>query len=837
MGSSQAFTKWKVKVARKLRVAHKVIADLESELKLAQVEKRGAERGGGRKRKRLAKIKHQLKGLRSDEALLMQGVRSTAREARRETKVAQILRKRSVQVRRVVMAVRQIVEEGRAKLANGLRSEHERAVESLEKGAKDSHWLSLEKEKWEILSRDITLMRNKLKKEMQHQHNVLMNIVNQVRSEHLKKSEIIRDLTKLGVEFEMTHRKLLKIRKLGERQVGVQHNEGKEKELLSVLSKETEWRKRLMLRMSKVRMKEKEVVKKLFVLRHAQSQLRRFLARVGKAVVSRARGLSKSSSKLNLWSYRRRKSGQKLLHERNKLVSELSRRNHMSRKLRKLVAQRIREARLSRKLRISSAMHAKELLSGEWERRRTELNIARGRRLASNVAKKHLTWSNMFRDLQRIKSVVATLTKRVHKESGGYVQAKKRHAGWRRTKRARYTETRLMRAFNRKGILNHRLNRARSEFHIQYDRSMMLFKKMQKSIGYIVHEIKSLRVLVRHLHNEIRASEGRTMVNREMLKVGKTLSAKIAWGRKLSARVKRTRRVLMKTMMKAAKTISELKRLRKMEGKVTLRVGQGRLEHMGKARMERFMKKWTKRRAYLALMLEREKIAMGRGIEHLEVDVARQKKELDDIYHRQRKFVQRLQRRERRVMWAHKVSEKQAKRLRWKLALIREEVKRVEVALKGVHGTQSKHKRDLEKVRMHDRHLHKELHTILEEVRKVRHKFAVERVNMRAAIRVVHLRMSHDEMQLRRGRQGQYHAHELLQLAEAQLRQAHQSMNKLVSTYKKLRVQPRWLQRVHALEEKEREGFHKIKHIREKRLNVEAKIRLIQRKLLEKSGK
>merc|ERR1712137_1046525 len=272
-------------------------------------------------------------------------------------------------------------------------------------------------------------------KEMQHQHNVLMNIMNQLRSEHLQKSAIIRDLTKLGVEFEITNRKLLKIRKLGETQVGVQHNKGKEKELLSVLSKETEWRKRLMLRMSKVRMKEKEVVKKLFVLRHAQSQLRRFLARVGKAVVSRARGLSKSSSKLNLWSYRRRKSGQKLLHERNRLVSELSRRNHMHRKLRTLVAQRIREARLSRKLRMSSAKHAKELLSG-WGRR-TELNIARGRLLGSDVAKEHLAWSSMFRDLQKIKSVVSKLTKKVYKESKGFVRAR-RNAVWQKTKRERH---------------------------------------------------------------------------------------------------------------------------------------------------------------------------------------------------------------------------------------------------------------------------------------------------------------------------------------------------------------------------------------------------------------
>merc|ERR1712196_750075 len=88
------------------------------------------------------------------------------------------------------------------------------------------------------------------------------------------------------------------------------------------------------------------------------------------------------------------------------------------------------------------------------------------------------------------------------------------------------------------------------------------------------------------------------------------------------------------------------------------------------------------------------------------------------------------------------------------------------------------------------------------------------------------------------GHRGQGRAHEVLQMAQAQLRQAHASMKQLVSTYKKLRVrQPRLLVRVHALDEEERKNLRKIKHFRKKRLNVEAKIRLIQRRLLEKSGK
>merc|ERR1712137_1453289 len=253
--SSQALIKWRNRVTKKVRVNHRVITNLESEIKRARVEKRGIIRGGGRIRLWLARIKHQLKGLTRDEAFLMEEVKSAAREGKKETQVAMILRKRSIQLHRVEMAVRKIVEEGRRKLAKGLRSEHERAVGGLKRNL---HWLSLEKEKWEFVWRDIKLMRHKLKRKLQHQHAVLRNVLNKLRAEQLRKSEIMKGLTKLGFELTTAHERLLEVRKLGEMQGRVQHGKEIGKELFSVFTKDTEWKKRLIERIKKVRKKVKE---------------------------------------------------------------------------------------------------------------------------------------------------------------------------------------------------------------------------------------------------------------------------------------------------------------------------------------------------------------------------------------------------------------------------------------------------------------------------------------------------------------------------------------------------------------------------------------------------
>merc|ERR1712137_486494 len=197
-----------------------------------------------------------------------------------------------------------------------------------------------------------------------------------------------------------------------------------------------------------------------------------------------------------------------------------------------------------------------------------------------------------------------------------------------------------------------------------------------------------------------------------------------------------------------------------------------------------------------------------------------------------------LKRREKRVLWAHKVSERQVKKLRWKVKLIRREVKRIFLELEGLHGTQTKTKHLSEEVRIQDGRLHQKLQKILAEVGKIKHQLSVQRERIRRAERVAHFRITYVEAQLRRGRQGQGHAHELLQLAEAQLQRAQASIHQLVLTYHKPRGgrQPP-LELLHVLEEEERANFHKIKQFRKKRLNIEAELRLIQKRLLEKSGK
>merc|ERR1712137_2501 len=130
----------------------------------------------------------------------------------------------------------------------------------------------------------------------------------------------------------------------------------------------------------------------------------------------------------------------------------------------------------------------------------------------------------------------------------------------------------------------------------------------------------------------------------------------------------------------------------------------------------------------------------------------------------------------------------------------------------------------------------REVQKFFAEIGKVESQVAVEKARIRGAAHAAHLHMSHIIMQLRRVRQRQDLAHELLHRAEVQLRQAHGSMTKLLSTYTKLRGRPHSLERVHALEEQERRSSHEIKNVRKERLNIEAKIRPINRKLQGKAG-
>merc|ERR1712137_422270 len=489
--------------------------------------------------------------------------------------------------------------------------------------------------------------------------SVLVKVLKQLRREQLEKKDLGKDLKKLRVELK-AHERLLEVNKLGEKRGGVKRGRETERELRSALEKEDEWRRRLLLRMKRVRTYIKDARKKLFVLSHVEGQFKRSLAGL-RVSLSKVRELSTLSSKLNLWTFREQKSRQELLDEHGRLMREFSRRNGMRRKLRKLVAQRLREAKLARKLEMDFKKHKRELLSGQG-RKITKINIEHVR---SNVRKEHLRWLNMFRDLQRIRSVVAALTKKAHKQHEGSVQAKKRRRAWQGIRRARILEASLRKVFVKRGVLNHRLNRARSEINIQYERSMILLKKMHKRMRYILHEIKSLRRMVKHVHNKIRASERGNMMDREMLKARKALSAKSASGKMLSQRVKRPRLILMKAMEKTAKTISELRRLRRIETKVILSLRQTGSAHTGKARIERWVREWVKRRAKLAFVLQKERITMRREIEHFKVEVTRQKKELDDLHRQQHKFMRRLKRRERSMLWAHKEMKQQTKKLRW----------------------------------------------------------------------------------------------------------------------------------------------------------------------------
>merc|ERR1712137_467221 len=74
--------------------------------------------------------------------------------------------------------------------------------------------------------------------------------------------------------------------------------------------------------------------------------------------------------------------------------------------------------------------------------------------------------------------------------------------------------------------------------------------------------------------------------------------------------------------------------------------------------------------------------------------------------------------------------------------------------------------------------------------------------------------------------------------AKSQLRQAHASMNYLLTTLKKVQAwQQLPVEKVRILEEKERKSGRKVKHVRSRRQKMEARLRLVQARLFEKSGK
>merc|ERR1712107_775450 len=203
---------------------------------------------------------------------------------------------------------------------------------------------------------------------------------------------IANDLKKIRFKFKLLHDDLVKVSsKLGRKVGRFTHDEAEERELLRTLGREQAWSRRLAHRVSKLRETLRIAAEKLFSFSLGEGKLKRSFAGAQGDVLSKAHGLSRLSSKLKLWTYRKKKTDQEL-HEDGELVSKLSRRNQMSRKLKKLVTLRIKELRLSRMLRINLAKHIAELQTVQ-ETKREKINIAHGRRLASKIRREHLTLS------------------------------------------------------------------------------------------------------------------------------------------------------------------------------------------------------------------------------------------------------------------------------------------------------------------------------------------------------------------------------------------------------------------------------------------------------------
>merc|ERR1712137_1254806 len=319
-----------------------------------------------------------------------------------------------------------------------------------------------------------------------------MGLLNQLRREQLLKSEVVEKLKKIGSELRIIHKKLAKV----QNRRGIRrflHDEERARHLLFLLRKSQAFKGRFTFRVNKVRTKIKDAMKKLFGMRHAERNLRRLLAKMYREVRSKTLGVSRQFWKLSLWHSH--KSRRALDRQQNELTSEFSRHGRARNNLRALKLLRVERVRLLRKLRNNLGKHAKELADLSGRRRTSAADaVARSRWFLSKIMTERIRYSNMLRDLQRIKKGMLLLTKRIMREHTNHAQEEDhRHIVWRKVNRTRSEEARLKQKIVRVGVLNRRLKRVRLKLNFKHRRSMKLFKKIEREIQFLGRQIEKSR--------------------------------------------------------------------------------------------------------------------------------------------------------------------------------------------------------------------------------------------------------------------------------------------------------------------------------------------------------
>merc|ERR1712137_860175 len=830
--TSERVRKWSVKLIKQMKKAHEVTTALDLKIKSAKFEKKREKKGWHRYKDRLENIEYHVNALRRERVLLTKMIETMAREIKKDTTPALMLKTISTRLSKIEASMQKLVGDERAKLVKGVQAEHNNRREVPKKGF--GLKVRLEKKRWDALSHDVALVRKELGKSMQQHYNQL-KLLNQLRHERLLKSEVVEKLKKIGSELRIIHIKLAKVHNRRPKR-RFQRDDEQARHLLFLLRENHVLKGKFTFRVNKVRMKIKAAMEKLFSMRRAERNLRRVLAEMRREVRSKTVGASRQFWKLSSWHHQKTISAHELLRQQKKLTSEISRRGRARKNLRALKLLRVKHVWLLRKLRNKMAKHAKEVaaLSG---RKRTSAadNVARSRRFLSTIMTAHIRHSNMLRDLQRMKKGMLLLSKRFMRERTKHAQEENyRHMVWRKANSASSEEAHLKREIVAVGMLTRRLNKVRLKFSLKHHRVIKLLKKIEREIRFLGRQIEKSRGVVEFLTNQANVKEHESKTRRDLKRVGRMISASRERERKLSQKIKRARWLFTKKMTKKAKTLLRLKKLRDLEVKIYQSMKKERRVHMRKAGMPRLMRQLNDKRSHLLLVLNSEEMRIRNVVERLKMYVVQQTRELNASRLQAHKLVWRLTGQEGSASSTGKVLKKNIKKLRWQVDLTRRNLATVQSALDRLYRRKSGDKRSLGKMIIRGSYLHNRLDAILAEIRRLEHEEATRKASERRNVHLLHLRIHGLEVQLKEERQVQDNARKLLQRSGSHMRAAHANTRQLTMTLKQIQRHPQ--EKVHILEEKENKHLRKVHHIRSQRGKLKAKLRRMQKKLLKKSG-
>merc|ERR1712137_1210813 len=333
--TSERVRKWRVKLIKQMKKAHEVTTALDLQIKSAKFEKNREKKASHRYKDRLENIEYHVNALRRERVLLAKMIETTAREIKKDTTPALMLKTVSTRLSKIEASLRKLVGDDRAKLVKGVQAEHNNRREVPKKGFGLN--VRFEKKRWDALSHDLALVRKELGKSLQ-QHRNQLKLLNQLRHERLLKSEVVEKLKKIGSELRIIHIKLAKVhnRRAKRYQLDEErarhlllHESTEYKHLLSTMLSRKLEESKLLRRTKNIRARVDNILRKFEVVKGRWSEVKR---RVSLA----HRKLGRLVKRFRLWRRERRGSLQKLSLGQEKIDDEFRRRRRIKYELGKV---------------------------------------------------------------------------------------------------------------------------------------------------------------------------------------------------------------------------------------------------------------------------------------------------------------------------------------------------------------------------------------------------------------------------------------------------------------------------------------------------------------------